>query len=58
MRPAMIIALLANLINVFANWVLIFGNLGFPALGLDGAGWATFFSRVFMAIAYDGICYE
>lgn len=49
MRPAMIITLLANLINAFANWVLIFGNVGFPALGLDGAGWATFTSRVFMA---------
>jgi MATE family multidrug resistance protein len=51
MRPAMIIALLANLINAFFNWIFIFGNLGFPALGLDGAGWATFASRVFMALA-------
>jgi multidrug resistance protein, MATE family len=51
MRPAMIIALLANIINAFGNWVLVFGKLGFPALGLDGSGWATFFSRVFMAIA-------
>jgi len=51
MRPAMIIALLANLINAFINWIFIFGNLGFPALGLDGAGWATFASRVFMALA-------
>ena len=49
MKPAMIIAITANLINVFANWVLIYGNLGMPALGLDGAGWATFSSRVFMA---------
>ena len=49
MRPAMIITLLANLINAFANWVLIFGNLGFPALALNGAGWATFASRVFMS---------
>ena len=54
MLPAMIIALLANLVNVFVNWVLIFGNLGFPALALDGAGWATFASRVFMALALMG----
>jgi len=54
MRPAMIITLLANIINAFANWVLIFGNLGFPALALDGAGWATFSSRVFMALAMIG----
>ncbi|HEY7751203.1 MAG TPA: MATE family efflux transporter, partial [Ignavibacteriaceae bacterium] len=50
MRPAMIITLIANLVNAFANWLLIYGNLGFPALGLDGAGWATFASRTFMAV--------
>jgi MATE family multidrug resistance protein len=49
MKPAMIITILANIVNAFTNWILIFGNLGFPALGLDGAGWATFTSRVFMA---------
>jgi MATE family multidrug resistance protein len=54
MRPTMVISITANLINVLGNWIFIFGNLGFPALGLDGAGWATFFSRMFMAfvIAY------
>ena len=51
MKPAMIIALLANIINAFANWVLIFGELGFPKLGIAGAAWATFASRVFMAAA-------
>jgi len=51
MKPAMIIAILANIINAFANWVLIFGELGFPKLGIAGAAWATFSSRVFMAIA-------
>ncbi|MEJ2495619.1 MAG: MATE family efflux transporter [Ignavibacteriaceae bacterium] len=50
MKPAMIIAILANFVNAFVNWVLIFGKLGFPSLGLDGAGWATFASRMFMAI--------
>lgn len=51
MKPAMIIALLANIINIFFNWVLIFGKLGFPAMGLAGAAWATFASRVFMTTA-------
>ncbi len=31
----------ANAVNVFANWVLIFGKFGFPALGLIGAGIGT-----------------
>ena len=49
-KPAMVVTLAANLVNVFGNWVLIFGNLGFPAMGLVGAGWATFLTRVCMAI--------
>jgi len=49
MKPAMILAILANVVNAFINWLLIFGKFGFPALGLDGAGWATFSSRVFLA---------
>ncbi|MGI9311411.1 MAG: MATE family efflux transporter, partial [bacterium] len=45
-RPAMIVVLIANVANAFLNWVLIFGNLGFPALGLEGAGIATGVVRV------------
>src|SRR5690606_37592382 len=50
MKPAMVVTISANIINWFTNWLLIYGNLGFPALGLDGAGIATFSSRVFMAV--------
>jgi len=39
----------ANGVNAIANWVLIFGNLGVPAMGVEGAGWATFVSRAYMA---------
>lgn len=42
----MIAILLGNVINIFLNWVLIYGNLGFPALALDGAGIATLISRI------------
>ena len=31
--------------NVFLNWCLIFGNLGFPALGVRGAALATVISQ-------------
>jgi MATE family multidrug resistance protein len=50
MKPAMVITIIANIINWFTNWIFIYGNLGFPALGLDGAGWATFSARTFMAL--------
>lgn len=49
-RPAMVVALVANLVNVAANWALIFGHLGLPALGIVGAGLATSCTRVFMAL--------
>lgn len=48
MRPAMVIVLVANLVNVFGNYCLIFGNFGFPKLELNGAGLSTLFSRFFM----------
>ena len=48
--PTMITLLTANFINVLANWMLIHGNLGAPALGVNGAGWATCISRAYLAI--------
>jgi len=47
----MVIVLCANVVNIILNYTLIYGHFGFPALGLNGAGWATLFSRVFMALA-------
>ena len=34
-------------VNIFLNWVLIFGNLGAPALGVEGAGIASALSTAF-----------
>ncbi|EKF19669.1 MATE family efflux transporter [Nitratireductor pacificus] len=34
--------------NVFANWCLMFGNLGFPALGVPGSGIATTLASTLM----------
>jgi multidrug resistance protein, MATE family len=42
--------IIANLANVFLNWVLVYGNLGSPALGSDGSAWATAISRWAMAV--------
>ncbi len=50
-KQAMVITIASNLLNVFLNYLLIFGKWGFPAMGLNGAGWATLISRVVMAIA-------
>jgi multidrug resistance protein, MATE family len=40
-RPAMLVVLAANVLNVAGCWVFVFGHLGAPALGATGAAWAT-----------------
>ena len=47
-RPVMLLMLTANVVNAFADWALVFGKFGFPAMGAVGAGWATLASRVYM----------
>ncbi len=49
--PIVVVILMANLVNVYLNWLLIFGNLGFPAMGAVGSGWATTLSRWVMLLA-------
>ncbi|MBX2976536.1 MAG: MATE family efflux transporter [Ignavibacteriaceae bacterium] len=49
-RPAMVITLLANIVNAASNYVYIYGNFGFPRMELNGAGLATFTSRTFMLV--------
>jgi MATE family multidrug resistance protein len=50
-KSPMFIAILANLFNAFFNWIFIYGKLGFPSLGLFGAGIATTLTRWLMAFA-------
>lgn len=49
-KPVMFTVVSANVINAAVNWLLVFGHLGFPALGTEGAAWATVCSRVYMAL--------
>jgi MATE family multidrug resistance protein len=46
--PVMFALVSANVVNAAANWTLVYGHLGFPALGVSGAAWATVISRVYM----------
>src|SRR5262249_7720869 len=40
-RTPLVLGALVNVINIGANYVLIFGKLGFPALGVQGSGLAS-----------------
>lgn len=47
-RPIMVALVSANIVNVIANWVLIWGYFGAPALGTTGSAWATVIARTYM----------
>lgn len=47
--PGMVFMLIANVINIFLNWVLVYGHLGFDPMGAVGSAWATSVVRVFLA---------
>ncbi len=50
--------LVANLVNWFGDWVLIYGKLGMPALGVNGSAISTVASRVTMAVALLGFAWR
>jgi MATE family multidrug resistance protein len=49
-HPIMFALISANLVNALGNWVLIYGRLGFPAMGITGSGWSTCVARIYMAL--------
>ena len=49
-RLPMYASIIGNLLNVVLNYLLIFGNHGFPQMGVAGAALGTLISRVFMLI--------
>lgn len=49
-KMPMWIILASNCINIFGNWVLIYGNFGVPEMGLTGAGVSTLVARWFCAV--------
>ena len=50
-----IVTLCAVPFNALLGWVLIFGHLGLPAMGLHGAGLAGFFTSLFMALGLAAV---
>ena len=50
-RAALLINLGTNILNVMLCWVFIYGHLGAPAMGAEGAGVATFLARAAAVVA-------
>lgn len=49
---AMVITLGCNLLNIFLNWLFIFGHCGFEPMGAKGAGLASLIARSLMAVIF------
>lgn len=54
-RPIVWAVVVANGANGLANWVLIYGKLGMPAMGVAGSAWATVVCRWVMAGMLAGL---
>ncbi len=50
MMPASIALIVCNVVNLFLNWVFIYGNLGAPRLGVAGSGVSTSMCQVFLVV--------
>ncbi|WP_306350334.1 MATE family efflux transporter [Flavobacterium sp. '19STA2R22 D10 B1'] len=57
-KIAMILSLVGLPVNVFLNWLLIYGNLGFPRLELMGAGLGTLITRSLLFITLGIIIFR
>ncbi len=49
-KPIVFALVSANLVNLIGNWALVYGHLGFKAMGTVGSGWSTCFSRIYMTL--------
>jgi len=53
-KPAVFITIIGVLVNVFLNWLLIYGHWNCPKLGIMGSGIATMSARAVMAFLMLG----
>ena len=54
---AMVITLAMNALNIFLNWLFIYGNCGCPELGATGAGIGSLVARIGMPICFVVVMY-
>ncbi|MFU1793780.1 MATE family efflux transporter [Paenibacillus azoreducens] len=57
-KETMVVSLLMNILHVAGNYLLIFGHLGFPAMGVEGAAISTVFSRLACLLIFFWLMYR
>jgi len=56
-KSPLLISIYANLFNIFGNYCLIFGNLGFPEMGIEGAALSTALADVIEGVLFLAIIF-
>ena len=56
-KVPMWVTLCGNLVNIGLDYVMIFGKLGFPEMGIIGAAWATVLGSVSMTFIFGGLIF-
>ncbi|WP_106767111.1 MATE family efflux transporter [Paenibacillus faecalis] len=57
MKVLLMLTLIGNILNILLNWLLIYGNWGFPEYGVIGSAIATNISRMVMLISAISLIY-
>ena len=58
LAPIVWLTVLANLLNVWLDWSLVYGHFGMPALSANGAAWATTISRWAMMVGLVAVAWR
>lgn len=57
-KQTMVVSLFMNVIHVIANYLLIFGHFGLPAMGVEGVAISTVFSRFIALLVFFWLLYK
>ncbi|MEJ7586838.1 MAG: MATE family efflux transporter [Ferruginibacter sp.] len=56
-RTAMLLSIASLPVNIFINWLLVYGNWGFPRLELTGAGLGTLITRILVLLIFVAVLF-
>lgn len=57
-KVPMYTVLAGNFLNILLDYAMIFGKMGFPEKGIEGAAWATILSNIFITIIFSALIFS
>ena len=56
-KVPMYVTIFGNIVNIVMDYIMIFGKLGFPEMGIAGAAWATILGVGSLTLIYIGLIF-